>query len=122
MYLLLIRNKPCGKAVHGGLYESYRAADGEVHRRCIAQTLENADYLIPALIYPISVSMSPRFKRPLPLVENVPGRTGIRFHRGTRPEHSKGCILLSEADEKHLTDILLQAKRNREECRISINP
>ena len=36
-------------------------------------------------------------------------RRGIRFHRGTRPEHSKGCILLSAGDEQRLTTLLQQA-------------
>ena len=28
------------------------------------------------------------------IVQNVPNRSGIRFHRGTKPEHSTGCILV----------------------------
>ena len=27
-------------------------------------------------------------------MQNVPQRSGIRFHRGTKPEHSTGCVLL----------------------------
>jgi hypothetical protein len=27
-------------------------------------------------------------------VQNVPNRSGIRIHRGTKPEHSTGCILV----------------------------
>ena len=33
------------------------------------------------------------------IVQNVPNRSGIRFHRGTKPEHSTGCILVV-ADNK----------------------
>lgn len=70
-------------------------------------TLENAAYLIPPGTYRIAVTYSPRFKRPLPLVCDVIGapndpnrpRSGIRFHRGSKPEHSKGCILLRTTDE-----------------------
>ena len=74
--------------------------------------MENADCLIPALIYRIAVTRSPKFKRLLPVLEQVPGRTGIRVHRGTRPEHSKGCILVSAADEQALTARFL-AEQNR---------
>ena len=54
-----------------------------VNGRDIA-TLENADYIIPEGNYPVSVTFSPRFKRILPLIGNMPGRSGIRIHRGTR--------------------------------------
>ena len=79
--------------------------EGKAVRGCLRMegqeiaTLENADYIIPVGVYAISVTWSPRFKRMLPLVEQVPGRSGIRFHRGTKPEHSKGCILVSAAME-----------------------
>ena len=33
------------------------------------------------------------------IVQNVPNHSGIRFHRGTKPEHSTGCILVV-ADNK----------------------
>ena len=82
-----------GKAVRGIM---------RVNGRDIA-TLENADYIIPVGTYPISVTFSPRFKRMLPIIGNVPGRSGIRFHRGTKPEHSKGCILVSAANEQQIT-------------------
>ena len=82
-----------GKAVRGSM---------RVKGRDIA-TLENADYIIPVGTYPVSVTFSPRFQRNLPLIGNVPGRSGIRIHRGTKPEHSKGCILVSAAMEQQLT-------------------
>ena len=33
------------------------------------------------------------------IVQNVPNRSGIRIHRGTKPEHSTGCVLVV-ADNK----------------------
>ena len=56
-------------------------------------TLENADFLIPEGTYPVERTWSPRFKKFLPEIQNVPDRSGIRIHRGTLPEHSQGCIL-----------------------------
>ena len=85
MYIRLIRNKPQGNAITGRL-----VIDG----RWFCNTLERVGYQIPALCYPVRVTLSPKFRRLLPIVQNVPQRTGIRFHRGTKPEHSTGCILV----------------------------
>ena len=111
MYIRLIRNKPQGNAITGRLV---------INGRWFCYTLERVGYQIPALCYHVAVTISPKFKRLLPLVQDVPaspksspkgkdfnsdeklpslqggvgGRQGIRFHRGTRPEHSTGCILV----------------------------
>ena len=111
MYIRLIRNKPQGNAITGRLV---------INGRWFCYTLERVGYQIPVLCYHVAVTQSPKFKRLLPLVQNVPaspksspkgkdfnsdeklpslqggvgGRLGIRFHRGTRPEHSTGCILV----------------------------
>ena len=116
-YYKLIRNKPDGKAVHGNLYLVQTSGLRE-RRTHICETLENADKLVPALIYRVAVTNSPKFKRPLPILQQVPGRTGIRFHRGTKPEHSKGCILVSAADELVLTAKWLKEQKDHEETRL----
>ena len=86
----------------------------------VCDTLENADYLIPALIYEVGVTMSPKFKRLLPILRQVPGRSGIRIHRGTKPEHSNGCILIPPADEPSITARFLAEQTDHEECRLEI--
>ncbi len=99
-----------GKAVRGCLrFEGQEIA-----------TLENADYIIPVGIYEVRVTWSPRFKRMLPLIGNVPGRSGIRFHRGMRPEHSKGCILVSAANEQELTAKWLALQASNEPIKLTI--
>ena len=138
MYIKLIRNKPQGKAITGRL-----VIDG----RWFCNTLERKGYEILALCYRVQVTMSPKFKRLLPLVQNVPaspksspkgkdfnsdeklpslqggagGRQGIRFHRGTKPEHSTGCILVpNRAIEKQLTDLILKAQNEHEEIILEV--
>ena len=108
--ILLTRISREGKAVYGRL-----RAEGQEYA-----TLENADYIIPVGMYEVRVTYSPRFKRMLPLVEQVPGRSGIRFHRGTRPEHSKGCILVSAAMEQELTAKWLALQASNEPIKIII--
>ena len=125
MYYKLIRNAPEGKAVTGKLYRTShyynKRLDKLVERlHYICDTLENADYLVPALIYRVTVTQSPKFRRLLPLLNQVPGRTGIRVHRGTQPEHSLGCILVSADNEQVLTELWLKEQKDYEETRIEI--
>ena len=126
MYIRLIRNEAKGNAITGRL-----VIDG----RWFCNTLERVGYQIPALCYHIAVTMSPKFKRLLPLVTGVPRtpqdgygtatpigrangamgyRQGIRFHRGTKPQHSTGCILIPADKELELTNLLKQAQTHEE--------
>ena len=51
---------------------------------------------IPAGIYKVSVNWSKRFQRPLPLLLDVPGFTGIRIHTGNTAKDTEGCILVGK--------------------------
>ena len=106
----LIRKSKDGRAVRGCL----RLGEQEV------ATMENDDHIIPCGTYPARVTWSPKFKRMLPLVLNVKGRSGIRFHRGTKPEHSRGCILVSAATEQELTAKWLALQASNEPIKITI--
>ena len=75
---------------------------------------------IPRGIYEVQITYSPKFKRMLPLVMDVPGRSGIRVHRGTRPEHSRGCILVSAAMEQELTAKWLALQASNEPIKLKI--
>ena len=59
------------------------------------ETLENAEFLIPAGTYPLRMTWSPRFRKMMPEICDVPDREGIRIHMGTKPEHSEGCVLVN---------------------------
>ena len=64
MLIKLIRNQPQGKALFGQLY-----VDGTF----FCDTLENTDYAIPIGFYRLRVTMSPRFRIYLPLLDGVWG-------------------------------------------------
>ncbi len=114
MLLLLIRNQPQGQAVHGNLFIQQHE-QGKTILTHLCTTLENQQYIIPALFYNISVTRSPKFGRLLPLLNQVPQRSGIRLHVGTKPEHSTGCILLPDRrTEQQLTQQLLYLQQNHE--------
>ena len=111
MYLKLIRNKANGSAITGRL-----VIDG----RWFCNTLERKGHEILALCYPIAVTHSPKFKRLLPIVQNVPQRSGIRIHRGTKPEHSTGCILVPADKETQLTDLILKTQNDHEDILLEV--
>ena len=48
---------------------------------------------IPYGSYQVEVTMSPRFKRLLPLLRDVPGFAGIRIHPGNDALDTEGCLL-----------------------------
>ena len=88
MNLELIRLKQNGKAVTGRISVPFE--QGAI----VYPTLENADFLIPAGTYPLQNTWSPKFKKFMPEICQVPDRTGIRIHCGSQPEHSEGCVLV----------------------------
>ena len=92
MQITLTRNTPSGNAVTGLL--TIPAETGFCRADMIVPTLENADFIIPAGTYPLDLTWSPRFKKLMPEVLDVPEREGIRIHLGSVPEHSQGCILV----------------------------
>ena len=53
---------------------------------------------IPCGRYELRWSISPRFKRELPEICNVPNYTGVRIHSGNTHEDTHGCPLVGEYD------------------------
>ena len=74
------------------------------------------------------VELSPAEKTTLnhstqPLNYSTPSgmRTGIRFHRGTKPQHSTGCILLPDLEtENKFTNLLLDTQNTHEEIILEV--
>ena len=54
---------------------------------------------IPHGNYTVKMTMSNRFKKVLPLIENVPNFEGIRIHAGNTDEDTHGCILVGTNSE-----------------------
>lgn len=53
-----------------------------------------AETAIPAGTYKVTMEYSPRFKRKLPLLHNVPHFIGVLIHSGTTAIDSAGCLIV----------------------------
>lgn len=49
---------------------------------------------IPSGRYRLDITYSPKFRKPMILVKDVPGFTGIRIHSGNDADDTLGCILV----------------------------
>lgn len=89
---------------------------------------------IPEGTYEVKLTHSPRFKKILPEILNVPNFSGIRIHTGNSSKDTEGCILVGTWDgEKEdwvsdskvafnkLIPLLQEAVDNKEEITITIN-
>ena len=110
----LIRQNKIGNAVNGTITFPI----GE--RSFSYPTIENADFIIPAGTYPLNRTWSPKFKKLLPIIEEVPEREGIRIHTGTKPEHSKGCVLVTPMAAANLNIMFNYIEKNTEDEKVQI--
>lgn len=92
MKMVLKRHLTVGETTVGELY---------VDSKFVCYTVEDAvrddkvygRTAIPAGTYKVTVTYSPRFKKMLPLLLNVPGYEGVRIHSGNSAKDTEGCIL-----------------------------
>lgn len=85
MILELARTDRYGKRCIGTLH---------INGAFTCYTLEDNPPLVPVGTYKITITYSPRFKKNLPILNNVPGHSGIRIHTGNSHEDTEGCILV----------------------------
>lgn len=62
--------------------------------KCVGKVY--AETAIPSGIYKLTITYSPKFKRYLPLINDVPHFIGIRIHSGTTEKDSAGCIIVGK--------------------------
>jgi hypothetical protein len=79
-----------GRLLIDGDFECFTLEDGIRTTKVVGATA------IPVGRYPVTVTHSPRFKRRLPLLGNVPKFSGIRIHAGNSAVDTAGCILVGQ--------------------------
>lgn len=94
MELTLQRKWPREKYIIGRLL-----IDGEFFCHTLEPPHNRHHPCIPAGRYKVIVNMSPKFKKLLPRVCNVPGRDGILIHSGNTAADTLGCILVGNNTE-----------------------
>jgi hypothetical protein len=68
---------------------------------------------IPAATYPIAIRHSPKFNRPMIIIDKVPGRSGILIHGANHWSELKGCVAVAETrvdDERIQGDLSKELK------------
>lgn len=101
MHLRLIREPSINGTTLGvlfmdGQYECFCLEDAirEVPGQPVASWKVKGHTAIPAGRYRLIISHSQRFGRPLPLLVDVPGFTGVRIHPGNTVADTEGCIIV----------------------------
>lgn len=134
MKLELVRLKFTEKTIIGDLLINGKFFCNTLEDRYINLSKEKKipnETAIPAGKYKVIVIKSPRFKRELPRLLNVPYFDGILIHRGNTDKDTSGCILVgdkldnntiinSTKYELELTQLIKKAILKKEKVEIDI--
>ena len=106
--LMRIANKSTytiGKLYIDGCYycdvleDTDRGLDDDMKESEILKKKIKGQTAIPTGTYPVKITYSPKYKKLMPLIENVKGYQGIRIHSGNTHKDTEGCILTGKNKE-----------------------
>lgn len=106
--LIRIANRPTyciGKLYIDGVYECDviedrdRGLDDSMPLDEIKKRKVYGETAIPTGIYNLFITYSPKYKKPMPLIDNVKGYSGVRIHSGNTAKDTLGCLIVGQNKE-----------------------
>ena len=106
--LMRIANKSAytiGKLYIDGCYycdvleDTDRGLDDDMKESEILKKKIKGQTAIPTGTYPVKITYSQKYKKLMPLIDNVKGYSGIRIHSGNTHKDTEGCVLVGKNKE-----------------------
>jgi hypothetical protein len=106
--LIRIANRPTyciGKLYIDGVYfcdtieDTDRGLKDEMSLEEILSKKVKGETAIPSGIYQVTITYSPKYKKNMPLINNVKGYSGIRIHSGNTSKDTEGCLIVGKNKE-----------------------
>lgn len=88
-----------GKWFSNVLEDTDRGLDDSMPLEDIKKMKVKGETAIPTGIYQVLLTYSPKYKKIMPLVNNVKGYSGIRIHSGNTAKDTEGCLLVGKNKE-----------------------
>ena len=85
-----------GKYFCDTLEDRDRGLDDSMSEDEIRQIKIKGETAIPTGIYTVLLTYSPKYKKIMPLINNVKGYSGIRIHSGNSSKDTEGCLLVGK--------------------------
>ena len=85
-----------GKYFCDTLEDRDRGLDDSMSEEEIKQIKIKEQTAIPTGIYTVLLTYSPKYKKVMPLINNVKGYSGIRIHSGNSSKDTEGCLLVGK--------------------------
>jgi hypothetical protein len=94
-----------GELYVNGIFECYTIEDTDRQLEAGGVKLLGIT-AIPKGTYNVLISMSNRFNKFLPIIENVPDFSGVRIHSGNSSKDTEGCIIVGAVNDRDDLDWL----------------
>lgn len=85
-----------GKYFSDTLEDVDRGLDDAMTEEQIKEIKIKGQTAIPVGIYTVLLTYSPKYKKIMPLINNVKGYEGIRIHSGNTSKDTDGCVLVGK--------------------------
>lgn len=73
-----------------------RGLDDTMTEEDIKEMKVYGETAIPTGIYTVLLTYSPKYKKVMPLINNVKGYSGIRIHSGNTAKDTEGCLIVGK--------------------------